>query len=114
MYHPNAECVVVTVAMKLCSVLCVDSLSLRRQYKKRHDLIGRVIYWELCKEHGVECSDKLYEHSPKSVEENEKVKLLWDFTIQTDSEVYHRRPDIAIQKNKAKETNDWGHSCSRI
>ena len=52
----------------------------------------------------VECSDKWYEHSPKSVEENEGVKLLWDFTIQTDHEIHLRRPDIVIQKKKAKET----------
>ena len=41
---------------------------------------------------------------PKSVEENEEVKLLWDFTIQTDREIHHRRPDIVIQKKKPKET----------
>ena len=58
----------------------------------------------MCKEYGVECSDKWYEHSLKSVEENEEVKLLWDFTIQTDREIHHRRPDIVIQKKKAKET----------
>ena len=48
--------------------------------------------------------DKWYEHSPKSVEENEKVKLLWDFTIQTDRENHHGRPDIVIHKTKVKET----------
>ena len=31
-------------------------------------------------------------------------KLLWDFSIQTDREIHHRRPDIVIQKKKAKET----------
>ena len=70
----------------------------------RHDVVGRVTHWEVCKECGVECSDKRYEHSPKSVEENEEVKLLRDFTIQTDCEIHHRRPDIVIQKKKAKET----------
>ena len=40
----------------------------------------------------------------KSVEENEEVKLLWDFTIQTDLEIHHRKPDIVIQKEKAKKT----------
>ena len=74
------------------------------EYKKKHDVVGRVIHWELCKEYGVECSDKWHEHSPKSIEENEEVKLLWDFTIQTDGEIHHRRPDIVIQKKKAKET----------
>ena len=58
----------------------------------------------MCKEYGVECSDKWYEHFPKSVEENEEVKLLWDLTIQTDREIHHRRPDIVIEKKKAKET----------
>ena len=29
---------------------------------------------------------------------------MWDFTIQTDREIHHRRPDIVIQKKKAKET----------
>ena len=64
----------------------------------------RVIHWEVCKEYGVECSDKWYEHSQKSIEENEEVELLWDFTIQTDREIHHRRPDIVIPKMKAKET----------
>ena len=58
----------------------------------------------MCKEYGVESSDKWYEHFPKSVEENEEVKLLWDLTIQTDREIHHRRPDIVIEKKKAKET----------
>ena len=58
----------------------------------------------MCKEYGIECSDKWYKHSPKNVEENEEVKLLWDFTIQTDREIHYRRPDIVIQKKEAKET----------
>ncbi|XP_068707858.1 uncharacterized protein [Montipora foliosa] len=72
------------------------------EYKKRHDVVGRVVHWELCKEYGLECSDKWYEHSLKSIEKNEEVKLLWDF--QTDREIHHRRPDIVNQKKKAKET----------
>ena len=85
-------------------ILCSCPKLAQTEYKKRHDVVGRVIHWEVCKEYGVECSDKWYEHSPKSVEENEEVQLLWDFTIQTDREIRHRRPDIVIQKKKAKET----------
>ena len=85
-------------------ILCSCPKLAQTEYKKRHDVVRRVIHWEVCKEYGVECSDKWYEHSPKSVEENEEVKLLWDFTIQTDREIHHRRPDIVIQKKKAKET----------
>lgn len=38
-------------------------------------------------------------------EENKEVKLLLDFTIQTDCEIHHRRPDIIVQIKKAKEKN---------
>ena len=87
-------------------ILCSCHKLAQTECKKRHDVVGRVIHLELCKEYGVECSDKWYEHSPKSIEENEEVKLLWDLTIQTDREIHHRssRPDIVIQKKKAKET----------
>ena len=71
-------------------ILCSFPKLAHTEYKKRHDVVGRVIHWEVCKEYGVECSDKWYEHSPKSVEENEEVKLLWDFTIQTDREIHNR------------------------
>ena len=33
--------------------------------------------------------------------ENNKCKILWDFTVQTDHEIYGRRPDIIlVQKDK--------------
>ena len=98
MYHPNVECVIVT--MKLCSIFSVVVPSLRRQSVKR----GMVLLDGPYREYGVECSDKGYGDSPKSVEENDEVKLLWDFTVQTDHEIYHRRPDFVIHKKKAKET----------
>ena len=88
-------------------ILCSCPKFAQTEYKKRHDVVGRVIHWELFKEYGVECSDKWYEHSAKSIDENEEVKLLWDFTIQTDREIHHRRPDIVIQKKKAKETEKY-------
>ena len=76
--------------------LCSCPKLAQTEYKKRHDVVGRVIHWEVCEEYGVECIDKWYEHSPKSVEESEEVKLLWDFTIQTDREIQHRRTKEAI------------------
>ena len=56
-------------------ILCSCPNLAQTEYK-RHDVVGRLIHWEACEEYGVECSDKWYEHSPKSVEENEEVKLL--------------------------------------
>ena len=91
-------------------ILCSCPKLAHTKYKKRHDVVGRVIHWELCKKYGVECSDKWYEHFPQSIEKNEEVKLLFDFTIQTDREIHHRRPDISEKEGKGN--NHCGHSCS--
>ena len=33
--------------------------------------------------------------------ENDKCKILWDFTVQMDHEIYGRKPDIiVVQKDK--------------
>ena len=48
------------------------------------DVVGRVIHWEVCKEYGVECSDKWYEHSPKSVEE----KGYFPYFVKVDLSLY--------------------------
>ena len=43
-------------------------------------------------------NDQWYQHIPESVLENENVKLLWDFSIQTDHHLQHNKPDIVIHK----------------
>ena len=37
-----------------------------------------------------------YNHKPAKVVENGRVKILWDFIIQTDHVIQHRRPDIVV------------------
>ena len=32
-------------------------------------------------------------HTPQTVQENDECKILWDFNIQTDKVLGHRRPD---------------------
>ena len=45
--------------------------------------------------------EKCYEQKLELAIKNDKCKILWDFTIQTDHEIYGRRPDvIVIQKDK--------------
>ena len=51
--------------------------------------------------YGTEVKQKWYEHKPEVVTENDKCKMLWDFPVQTDQEIYGRRRDvIVVQKNK--------------
>ena len=50
----------------------------KKEYKGRHDWVGKVIHWEMCKKF------KFDHANPAPVLENDMHKLLWDFDIQTD------------------------------
>ena len=39
----------------------------KKQYKIRHDGMGKRVHWELCKKYDVECSERWYEHVPFEV-----------------------------------------------
>ena len=73
-------------------------------YKKRHDQVGKVIHWNLCKQNKIECSRNWYDHRPQNVTENTKVKILWDFSIQTDHVISARRPDIVFVNKEIDHT----------
>ena len=68
----------------------------QKQYKRRHDNVTRRVHWELCKKHGLESSDRWYEHTPADVVGNDGVELYWDLTIQTDMTAAHKMPDIIL------------------
>jgi hypothetical protein len=74
-----------------------------KAYKKRHDKVATTLHWEMCKTNGLEHEPKWYQHQPQKVVENEKVKILWDWNVQTDKVIEHRRPDI-ILVNKEEKT----------
>ena len=56
----------------------------QKEYKERHDRVGKVIHWEMCREFQFDHTNKWYMHNPASVLENDSHKLLWDFNIPTD------------------------------
>ena len=47
-------------------------------------------------------TNKWYKHNLESVLENETLKILWDFEIQTDHLISARRPDQVIVNNEKK------------
>ena len=62
----------------------------------RHDWVGKVIHWELCKKKKKSkfvYTTKWYMHKPESVLEDETHKILGDFEIKTDHLIPVRRPD---------------------
>ena len=74
----------------------------QRDYMKRHDMVGKRIHWEVCKKYGIKVKTKWYEHHPETVLENDRVKILWDFTVQTDNAIGARKPDMIIINKETK------------
>ena len=56
----------------------------QKEYKARHDWVGKVIHREMCKKLKFDHVNKSYMYNPAPVLENDSHKLQWDFDIQTD------------------------------
>ena len=87
----------VTHIVSACKMLA------QREYKRRHDKVCSYLHWSLCRKYKFEVTDKWYQHIPEKVLENQEVKLLWDWNVQTDREIEHRRPDILLIKKESNE-----------
>ena len=69
----------------------------QKQYTNwRRDQVTKVVHWKLCQNYDLQCNGTWYDHSPAAVMENDQVKLLWDFRIQTDHPLDHSRPNIVV------------------
>ena len=53
----------------------------QKEYKTKHNWVGKVIHWVLCKKLKFDHTNQWYMHNPASVLENETHELLWDFDI---------------------------------
>ena len=56
----------------------------QKEYRTRHDWVGKMIKWELCKKFKFDHTNKCCIHNIESVLENETHKILWNFEIQMD------------------------------
>ena len=75
---------------------------LAKEYKTRHEWVGKVIHRDLCKRLKFDHTTKWYMHKPESVLENKIHKNLWDFEIKTDHLISARRPDLVLIKKKER------------
>ena len=78
----------------------------QKEYKTRHEWVGKVIHWKLCKKFIFDHTNKWYMPNPESVLENKTHKILWDFDMPTDQLISARRPDIVIAKKINKKTKN--------
>ena len=74
----------------------------QKEYKRRHDNLGKIVHWKLARKCNFDAGDKWYEHEPESLLENEDYKILWDFSIQTDHVIETRRPDLVVVDKKER------------
>ena len=74
----------------------------QKEYITRHDWVGKMIHWEMCKKFKFDHMNKWYMHNPASVLENDTHQLQWDFDIQTDHLISVRRSDLIIIYKKKR------------
>ena len=74
----------------------------QKEYKRRHDNLGKIVHWKLDRKCNFEAGHKWYEHEAEIVLENEDYKILWDFSIQTDHVIEARRPDLVVVDKKER------------
>ena len=48
----------------------------QREYKRRHDGLGKIIHWKIARKCNFETGDKWYEHEPENVLESEDYKIM--------------------------------------
>ena len=70
----------------------------------RHNNVVRYIHHKIASPFSLlqDTSVAWYSHEPFPVIENDVIKVLWDFDIQTDKHVTSNRPDIVIVDKKEK------------
>ena len=75
----------------------------QKEYKRRHDNVAKKVHWDICRNNGLEHSEKWYEHAPEGAVENEEIKVLWDLNIQCDNLIEARRPDVIVIDKKEQK-----------
>ena len=84
------------------------------EYKKCHDKVAQLVHWNLCKRYGLDHKRNWYEHVAEKVTENDKAKVLWDFSLQTDHVIQALKPDIVVKDKETDHTNmDNRHRSTR-
>ena len=67
------------------------------KYLERHDNVAKYIFIEAAKQLNLNFNNtNWYNYNPPPILENNEMKLLWNYNIQTDHQLRHNKPDIII------------------
>ena len=59
--------------------------------------MANIVHSNLTRQYGFKINKKWYDHQTETVLENQKAKILWDMTIQTEHMIQARRPEIVVK-----------------
>ena len=59
-----------------------------------------LIHWNICRRYQIPVTQNWWEHKAEKIVENEQVKILWDFRIQSDKHLAYNTPDLTIVEKK--------------
>ena len=93
------------------NVVCECPMLAQREYKRRHDQVGRKKHCEECRKTGSDVNEKQYKHEPEKEVENNYWKKLWDVTVQTDPVIQARRLYMVIIDKTKYEYKFIGFTC---
>ena len=86
------------------------------EYKKiRYDKVVAILNLQFCKKYGFSTTAKSYEHfidKEMTVLESEEIKLLWDFSIQTEMKIEHYKSDLILLDKKERICYIIDMACS--
>ena len=110
--HQNCKC-------RLCGdrdeiinhIISECSKLAQKEYKTKHDCVGKVIHQRMCKKFKFDHTNKWYMHNPAPVLENDTHKLLCNFYVQTDHRISARRPDVIIINEKIEKLQNCRLCC---
>jgi len=67
--------------------------------------MGLRVYWELCRQYEIGCSERWFEEVPDTVRRSEdgQFEIWWDRPIETTVKLDHNRPDVILINRRDKE-----------
>ena len=94
----NSKCKLCGDRDEINHIISECSKLAQKEYKTRHDWVGKVMHWEICKKIKFDHTNKWYMHNLAPVLENNTHKLLLDFDIHTDHRISATTPEQKIEK----------------
>lgn len=93
--------------MRLCKkkLETIDHIVTAEEYTYRHNNIAKQLHHRLAQMYILHSpKQQYYTYTPQNVVLIEQIKLLWNWSIQTDKPIQNTVPDVVLVHKQKKET----------